>query len=105
MPRYRVLYHPLIASRDVPRLDPSVRRRIRKAIEAKLADHPEATAKPLAHTTQRLWSLRVGDWRVIFALRDEEIWVLKIGHLRDVYTVGAYPEPPSEYSVSEPGED
>jgi mRNA interferase RelE/StbE len=82
--RYRLLYHPLVVSRDIPKLDPPVRRRIRAAIEAKLIDRPEAAAKPLPHTTQRLWSLRVGDWRVIFALREEEIWVLRIGHRRDV---------------------
>lgn len=82
---YRLLYHPLVLSRDVPRLDPAVQRRVRAAIEHKLTRHPEAAAKPLAHTTQRLWSLRVGDWRVIFALREDEIWILKIGHRRDVY--------------------
>ena len=48
-------------------------------------ERPEASAKPLAHTTRRLWSLRVGDWRVVFALRETEIWILKIGHRRDVY--------------------
>jgi mRNA-degrading endonuclease RelE of RelBE toxin-antitoxin system len=52
-------------------------------IELKLPTRPEAAAKPLAHTTQRLWSLRVGDWRVVFALRDDEIWVLRIGHRRE----------------------
>ena len=103
MGRYRLLYHPSVVAHDIPELDPSVRRRIRAAIEAKLTDHPVETAKPLAHTTQRLWSLRVGDWRVIFALRDDEIWILRIGHRRDVYRRGEYPEPPDEGSVHEPG--
>lgn len=102
MVRYRLLYHPLVVSRDIPKLDPSVRRRIRTAIEAKLVDRPEAAAKPLAHTTQSLWSLRVGDWRVIFALREDEIWILKIGRRRDVYGRAGYPEPPGERSVHEP---
>ena len=84
MPGYRLLYPPLVVTRDMPRLDPPTRRRIRAAIERKLTLHPEAAAKPLSHTTQRLWSLRVGDWRVIFALRDDELWILKIGHRRDV---------------------
>lgn len=103
MARYRVLYHPLVVSRDIPKLDPPVRGRIRKAIEAKLVEHPEVAAKPLAYTTERLWSLRVGDWRVIFALRDNQLWILKIGHRRDVYDRGEYPEPPTEGSVHEPG--
>ena len=102
MTRYRLLYHPLVVSRDIPGLDPPVRRRIRAAVEAKLTDHPETTAKPLAHTTQRLWSLRVGDWRVIFALRHQELWILRVGHRRDVYQRGGYPEPPAEGSVHEP---
>lgn len=102
MPGYRVLYHPLVRSRDIPRLDPPVRRRIKAAIESKLSDRPEDTAKPLAYTTQRLWSLRVGDWRVIFALREDEVWILKIGHRREVYSAGAYPAPPGDDLVSEP---
>jgi mRNA interferase RelE/StbE len=97
-----VLYHPLVVSRDIPKLDPPVRARIRNAIEAKLAEHPQATAKPLAYTTERLWALRVGDWRVIFALREEEIWILKIGHRREVNDRGGYPAPPGDDSVHEP---
>ncbi len=102
MSTYRVLYHPMVVSRDLPRLDPPTRLRIRTAIERKLTTRPEAAAKPLAHTTQRLWSLRVGDWRVVFALRDDEIWVLRIGHRREVYADRAFREPPADDSVSEP---
>jgi mRNA interferase RelE/StbE len=102
MADYRLLYHPLVVSRDLPRLDPPVRRRIRAAIERKLTAHPEAAAKPLPHTTQRLWSLRVGDWRVIFALREKEIWILMIGHRRDVYHDRACRRMPDDLSVSEP---
>jgi mRNA interferase RelE/StbE len=101
--RYRLLYHPDVVARDIPRLDPPIRKRIRSAIEAKLTEHPEAHAKPLAHTVERLWSLRVGDWRVVFALRGDEIWILKIGHRRDVYAAISYRQPPDDLSVSEPG--
>ena len=102
MSSYKLLYHPLVLSRDIPRLDPPTRKRIRAAIERKLQDHPEAAAKPLAYTKQRLWSLRVGDWRVVFALREEEVWILKIGHRRDVYSERSYRESPDDLSVSEP---
>jgi hypothetical protein len=63
------------------------------------------SAKPLAHTTQRLWSLRVGDWRVIFALREDEVWIPKIGHRSDVYSERAHREPPDDLSTSEPDQD
>ncbi len=101
MSAYRLLYHPLVLGRDIASLDPPTRKRIRSAIERKLTVHPESAAKPLAHTTQRLWSLRVGDWRVIFALRNREIWILKIGHRRDVYDRLTYREPPDDFSVSD----
>lgn len=85
MATYHVLYHPKVVSDDIPSLDPTVRRRIKAAIEAKLTIRPQDHAKPLAFTTQRLWSLRAGPWRIIFALREEEIWILKIGHRSEVY--------------------
>lgn len=96
MAAYRLLYHRQVIARDIPRLDPSTRRRIRAAIESKLQEHPEAHAKPLAYTRQRLWSLRVGDWRVVFALRDAELWILRIGHRRDVYDTVESRQPPSQ---------
>lgn len=53
----------------------------------------------MAHTTQRLWSLRVGDWRVIFALRDDELWILKIGQSsKDVHLPAVTGQPDSRTS-------
>lgn len=81
----KLLYHPKVKSSDLRRMDPQVKRRIRAAIRSKLSDEPESFAKPLAYTRQGLWSLRVGPWRVIFALREDAVWVLRIGHRKDVY--------------------
>lgn len=78
-------FHPKVKAVDVPKLDPTVRDRIRRAIESKLTHRPEHHAKPLADTLAGLWCLRVVDWRVIFAIRGEEVWVLRIGHRREVY--------------------
>jgi mRNA-degrading endonuclease RelE of RelBE toxin-antitoxin system len=85
VPDFAVLYHRKVVSDEIPELDPAVRRRIKAAIEAKLLERPEDHAKPLAYTTERLWTLRVGDWRVVFAMRATELWVLKIGHRSEVY--------------------
>lgn len=85
MAGFRILYHSEVVRRDIPRLDPPVRRRIQTAIEERLATRPEDFAKPLAYNRAGLWSLRVGAWRVIFALREDELWVLRIGHRREVY--------------------
>lgn len=85
MPEYRLIYHERVARDDIPRLDPPIRKRIKAAIEEKLSAQPEEFAKPLAYTKAGLWSLRVGTWRVIFGMREDEIWILRIGHRRDVY--------------------
>ena len=85
MTEYRLLYHRKVVGEDIPKLDPPTRKRIKTAIENKLSTRPEEFAKPLAYTKAALWSLRVGTWRVIFGLRGDEIWILKIGHRRDVY--------------------
>ncbi len=80
-----ILYHPEVSRRDIPGLDSPIRQRIKAAIEQRLSTRPEDFAKPLAYTKSGLWSLRVGPWRVIFALRGEELWVLRIGHRSVVY--------------------
>lgn len=85
MAEYRILYHQKVIREDIPRVDPPTRKRIKAAIETKLSNRPEDFAKPLAYTKAGLWSLRVGTWRVIFNLRGEELWILRIGHRREVY--------------------
>lgn len=80
-----ILYHPRVVTRDIAALDPPTRRRIRAAIERKLQSRPEQFAKPLAYTRAGLWVLRVGPWRVVFALREAELWILRIGHRSEVY--------------------
>lgn len=85
---FRLLYHPAVATDDLPRLDAKARARIRKAILSRLTSEPEKYGKPLRFTLAGLWSLRVGDWRVIYHVAGDEGWILKIGHRRDQYEQG-----------------
>ena len=86
MSGFIVRYHPLVLKEDLPNLSARDRERIRKAVENKLAVSPERYAKPLGHTLKGYWSLRAGDWRIIFTLEQSEIIVLHIGHRREVYS-------------------
>lgn len=66
-------------------LPTAARERVRDRIR-QLADDPRpAGARKL--TGRPAWRLRVGDYRVIYEVRDEEreIVVMHIGHRRDVY--------------------
>ena len=76
---------------DVRRLDASLRRRIRTAIEERLAADPRR-GKRLSGLREResrrpLWALRVGNHRVICAFSDSELWVLgvRVGPRGGVY--------------------
>lgn len=66
------------SERDLRHVDPRLRERIRQAVYL-LAETDQGDVKRLAGRV-REWRLRVGDWRVIYTLRDtptgEVIFVL-----------------------------
>jgi mRNA interferase RelE/StbE len=67
----------------LPRRD---QRRIRDAID-ELAEAPRPTGAKKLVGSDFTWRLRVGDYRVIYEIRDERLLVLVIciGHRRDIY--------------------
>ena len=87
MPGNRIVYHPLVVKEDLPRLSATVRSRIRKALEAKLTTRPELYGIPLRGELHPHWKLRVGDYRVVFAIKGNEVRVKAIAHRRDVYDI------------------
>ncbi len=40
---------------------------------------------PLRGTLKGYWKLRVGDYRIVFKITGQEVWVLTILHRREVY--------------------
>ena len=89
-PVWEVRYKRSVAA-DVRRLDASVRRRIRAAIEERLAADPRCGKRLRGlheHQTARpLWSFRVGEYRVIYTFSDSELWILvvRVGPRGGVY--------------------
>jgi len=83
-PAYRILYT-REAKKNVEKLDPSVRKLIRKAIES-LSDNPEK-GKPLSYELAGLRSLRTSEYRVIYRIRGRELLVIvvAVGHRREIY--------------------
>jgi len=73
------------AKKNIEKLDPSIRRIIRKAIES-LAANP-AKGKPLAYDLAGLHSLRTSDYRVIYRIKEKEliIIVIAVGHRKEIY--------------------
>lgn len=71
-------------NKDLRRLDKRIARRILDKLESSIL--PEPTRFPqLTGAYAGLRKARVGDYRVIFTVRRDEVLVLRIGHRRDVY--------------------
>jgi len=81
---YRLLYLPG-AEKDIRALPVEVARRLRNGLE-RLAEDPRL-GKPLHGSLAPFWSYRVGDYRVIYEIRDAELVVLVVmlGHRREIY--------------------
>ncbi len=69
----------------IRKCDKAVRDRIIKSLRM-LEDEPEK-GKPLTSILTGLWSLRIGDYRAIYQIKNNEliILVIKIGQRKNVY--------------------
>jgi mRNA interferase RelE/StbE len=82
---FRVRYHPEVKTTDIPRLGATMRERVRRAIESRLMVEPHKYGLPLRKNLRGYWKLRVGDYRVVFTIEGDEVFVLVICHRKDVY--------------------
>ncbi len=81
---FDISYHHKVAD-DILHISTTHRRDIQKAIEDKLATSPVFFGKPLQFSLKGLRSMRVGDYRVVFKLTKQEVFVVLIGHRSIVY--------------------
>lgn len=76
------------AHKHILRLDRKDAARIRDFLEDRLSalDHPRRIGSAL-RSPDRLWRYRVGDYRVIVEIQDQQLTVLviEVGHRREVY--------------------
>jgi mRNA interferase RelE/StbE len=82
---YAVQYDPR-AAKELTKLDRPVARRIVKLVDA-LGQQPRPHgARPLAGFPG-LWRVRIGDYRVVYAIKDADLVVLalRVAHRSDVY--------------------
>jgi len=82
---FKLQYHPDVKAIDIPLLDARFRARIKNAIESRLTTAPHLYGEPLRKTLRGYWKLRVGDFRVVFKIVGEEVWILGIIHRKKVY--------------------
>jgi len=75
------------AERDIKKLDKPVRERVVKAVKnLSLVRYPQQF-KPLVGSKIAQCRLRVGDYRVLYDVYDQDgaVLVIRVGHRRDIY--------------------
>jgi len=80
---YNITYKSSV-KRDLKKLSKAEARRILAQLEKDLSRKP-GNYPTLKGEFAGLRNYRVGDYRVIFAVLDEDVLVLRIGHRRDIY--------------------
>ena len=85
MAAYQIAFTPA-ALRQLAALDAPTRRRVAGRIEA-LGSDPRPAGAEMLKGGDGETRIRVGDWRIIYVVRHDELVVLviKIGHRSDVY--------------------
>ncbi|HCI69638.1 MAG TPA: type II toxin-antitoxin system mRNA interferase toxin, RelE/StbE family [Balneola sp.] len=77
------------ARKELRKLDKQTQDRILKWLRSNLAteEDPRRTGKSLKGRMKGLWRYRVGDYRIVSQIQDEQILILviRIGHRRDIY--------------------
>jgi mRNA interferase RelE/StbE len=81
---YSVIYHPEILQ-DISSIPQNMTQRIKRAIEQRLLTDPLKFGEPLRRSLQGFRKLRVGDYRIIYKIKNNQITILKIGHRKEVY--------------------
>ncbi len=82
---FKLKYHADVKAVDIPLLNEKMKKRIKTAIESRLATAPHQYGMPLRKTLKGYWKLRVGDYRVVFKIVDEEVWIFGIIHRKQAY--------------------
>lgn len=70
--------------KDLRRIDKKEAKKILDIIESELADNP-GKGKMLTGEYSGLYSYRVGNYRIVYALLKESILILRIGHRKSIY--------------------
>jgi mRNA interferase RelE/StbE len=82
---YRVRFRPS-AEKELAKLDPPVRARVLRHITALVGD-PRPPGVTRLVGTDNLWRIRIGDYRVVYEIHDDEliVRVIRVAHRSTAY--------------------
>jgi len=70
---------------DLGKLDSPVRKRILNRVSWFATHFEEIIPEPLSGDFASTYKFRVGDWRIVYRLRDKRILILAVDHRREIY--------------------
>lgn len=81
---WRILYHADVEE-DLESVGSLAAKRIVRAIDSKLTKAPQQFGKPLSGNLANFQKLRIGDYRVVFQIKEKTVivFVLAVGPRRD----------------------
>ena len=82
---YKVRYHPLVKEKDLSKINTTMRLRIKNGIEKRLMTDPVKYGDPLRKTLKGYRKLRIGDYRIVYRVKNEYIFILGILHRKEIY--------------------
>ena len=82
---YKIVPTPIFA-KNFKKLDSFVRKQIKSYLN-RVTDNPRAKGKALVANRTGQWRYRIGAYRVIVNIQDNELIILalEVGHRRDIY--------------------
>ena len=75
---YHLQYHPDVKKKDLPKLNNTMKKRIKTSIEQRLVTAPEKYTEPLRRTLKSYRKLGVGDYWIAVKIANNEIIILGI---------------------------
>ena len=84
---YKIEYLKSVVKEDIPLLPKSINKTIQNAINERLLTDPIGFGKPLRYNLKLYRSLRIGNYRVIYTIEQENhiVIIVAIKHRRYVY--------------------
>lgn len=82
---YTIEYLSIVISKDIPALPRAEAIRIKRAIEERLMVDSIGFGKPLRYSLKGLRRLRVGDYRIVYCIKDKKVIISAIKHRKEIY--------------------
>jgi mRNA interferase RelE/StbE len=84
---FKLEYLENVVHTDIPKLNKTIRERIKTAIEARLIQDPIGLGKPLRYSFVGHRRIRVGDYRIVYRvnMKDQCVIIAFIRHSKDAY--------------------